>query len=325
MRHDICVVGAGWSGLSAATDLRDAGLSVLVLEKSRGPGGRCATRRQDGFAFDHGGQYFTARSPDFAGAAEEWRRLGLIAPWKPRVQVFGSRPALDRSRPAERHVAVPGMNGVLKYLAASLECRFGWRAERLEKDRSGWIVHGTEGLGCVHADRLLVTAPPQQTAQLLQGHSKLAMCVNEVPMSPCWALMLGFAEPLEAGFDAAFDNQGPLSWLARNSSKPGRSGEAWIAHANAQWSASHLEVSSADVAGILLEAFKDRIPEAASASPELISAHRWRYAMAPQPLNQSCLVDQSNGLAVAGDWCAGNRIEGAWRSGKAAAVALLST
>jgi predicted NAD/FAD-dependent oxidoreductase len=324
MSHDVCVIGAGWSGLSAATALRAAGLNVIVLEKSRGPGGRCATRRQGGFAFDHGGQYFTARAPAFAGAAEEWRRLGLVAPWQPRIHVFGSRPARGSSSPAERQVAVPGMNGVLRHLAGSLDCRFGWRVERLENDREGWTVYGAEDSDWVRASRLLITAPPSQTAELLDGHSELATRVAGVPMSPCWALMLGFKERLDADFDAAFDNRGPLSWLARNSSKPSRSGEAWIAHANAEWSESHLEESSAEVASALLEAFRQRIPEVTATPPELISAHRWRYAMAPEPLKEACLIDQPKSLVVAGDWCAGNRIEGAWRSGKSAAEALLN-
>ncbi|NDY94871.1 NAD(P)/FAD-dependent oxidoreductase [Wenzhouxiangella limi] len=322
MPHDVCVIGAGWSGLAAATELQRAGLDVVVVEKARGPGGRCATRRQDGFAFDHGGQYFTARSSAFAAAVEDWKRQGLVAAWAPEIHVFGRRPKLGQSSPAERLVALPGMNGVLKHLAGSLDCRFGWRAERLVHDGSEWNIHGASGAEPVKAAQLLLTAPPQQSADLLRGVSGLAERIAAVPMSPCWALMLGFEQPLEAGFDAAFDNDGPLSWLARNSSKPARDGEAWIAHASAQWSADHLEAPAEEVARALLAAFRSRVPAVAEVPPALLSAHRWRYALAPEPLNEACLVNQSRALVVAGDWCAGNRIEGAWTSGRAAAEVL---
>jgi len=39
------VIGAGMAGLTCATALRAAGHGVLVLDKSRGPGGRMSTRR----------------------------------------------------------------------------------------------------------------------------------------------------------------------------------------------------------------------------------------------------------------------------------------
>ncbi|MFN9939342.1 MAG: FAD-dependent oxidoreductase, partial [bacterium] len=43
--YDVVVVGAGVAGLACAGALRESGASVVVLEKSRGVGGRCATRR----------------------------------------------------------------------------------------------------------------------------------------------------------------------------------------------------------------------------------------------------------------------------------------
>lgn len=323
MPHDVCVIGAGWSGLTAAMALRSAGLDVVVVEKARGPGGRSATRRHNGFAFDHGAQYFTARSADFVAAAQGWKRKELVATWAPQIRVFGPRPEARQSSPAKRLVAMPGMNGVLKHFAGQLDCRFGWRAEGLACDGAGWTIHGAERTERIQAARLLVTAPPRQSADLLRGHSILAEHIEQVPMNPCWVLMLGFEEPLAAGFDAAFDNQGPLSWLARNSSKPGRGPEAWLAHADAQWSAEHLEEAAENIATVLLAAFRERVPAAARVQPVTLSAHRWRYALAPEPLNRACLVDRSCGLVVAGDWCAGNRIEGAWQSGRAAAAEVL--
>ena len=324
MTHDVCVIGAGWSGLTAAAALKQAGRDVIVVEKARGPGGRCATRRQDGFAFDHGGQYFTARSEGFAAAVAQWKRQGLVAAWEPRVQVFGQRPGNAGTPPGERLVGVPGMNAVLKSLATELDCRFGWRAGKLRHGADGWQILPDDNGEEIRARSLLITAPPEQTADLLAGHSELAKTVAAVPMNPCWALMLGFEHSLNADFDAAFDNEGPLSWLARNSSKPGRSGDAWLLHAGADWSGQHLEREPDWVAEQLLAAFQTRLPAAVQRKPVLVSAHRWRYALAPKPLKRDCLYDENLGLAVAGDWCAGNRIEGAWTSGRAAAQVLLT-
>ena len=320
--HEVCVIGAGWAGLSAAFELTAAGVDVVVLDKARGPGGRCSTRRHGDFAFDHGGQYFTARSEAFADAVRGWKQEGLVAAWRPRIRVFGRRPSNPGTTPAERLVGVPGMNAVLKRLSARLDCRFGGRVEELRRERNHWLVRRDRG-DEILARSVLLTAPPAQAAELLAGRSELAETASRVPMNPCWALMLGFDGPLDADFDAAFDNEGPLSWLARNSSKPGRSGEAWLLHAGPNWSRQHLEAEPDWVADQLLAAFHARIPSAAETTPALVSAHRWRYALAPAPLEQECLGEARQRLVLAGDWCAGNRIEGAWVSGRAAAAQLL--
>jgi predicted NAD/FAD-dependent oxidoreductase len=65
----------------------------------------------------------------------------------------------------------------------------------------------------------------------------LVALAGRAVMRACWALMLRFGAPVDLPFDAAFVNQGPLRWIARNSSKPGRSGEEmWLLHARAEWS-----------------------------------------------------------------------------------------
>ena len=94
-------------------------------------------------------------------------------------------------------------------------------------------------------------------------------------MCPCWALMLRFDAPLAWDLDAAFVNQGPLGWMARDSSKPGRPRhETWVLHATADWSHEHLEDDPADVARAMLKAFADL----GGAAPAAWTAHRWRYA-----------------------------------------------
>lgn len=56
---DVAIIGAGFSGLSAALSLRDGGKSVLVLEAQDMPGGRAKTEvHADGRAYEKGGQFF---------------------------------------------------------------------------------------------------------------------------------------------------------------------------------------------------------------------------------------------------------------------------
>jgi len=119
----VAVVGAGISGLSCATALAAAGVSVTVFDKGRGPAGRTATRRAV-VPFDHGAQYFTARDPTFQAEVARLMARGVVAEWTPRVV------AVDRvgsvPRPAtevQRLVGVPGMNAIAQALALSLDVR----------------------------------------------------------------------------------------------------------------------------------------------------------------------------------------------------------
>jgi hypothetical protein len=318
--RDAVVVGAGWSGLKAATELSEAGFDVLVLEKSRGPGGRSATRRADGARFDHGAQYFTARSAAFARRLQRWRDDGLVQAWRPRLAVLGDRDKHHDPEETLRFVAVPGMNAVCKHLAEPLDCRYEIRVAELQCDES-WRLTLADG-EVIEARRLVLTAPPAQAAALLGATDPLHDRLAAVAFAPCITAMLSFDEPFDPGFDAAFVNVDcPLSWVACNSTKPGRNGHDWVLHATGDWSRDHLEEGFDELAGRLADAFSRIVDESLPAT-RVRTAHRWRYAQALEPADDGAIVDAERRLAIAGDWLAGSRIEGAWTSGRKAGQAL---
>ena len=72
--RDIVVVGAGAAGLTAANELRRAGLSVAVLEARERVGGRLWTDVVDGQMLELGGQWV---SPDQSALIETIEDLGL--------------------------------------------------------------------------------------------------------------------------------------------------------------------------------------------------------------------------------------------------------
>ena len=80
-KADVLIVGAGMTGLTAASELQQKGHNVIVFDKGRGVGGRLASRRIGLATFDHGAQFMTGRDPRFAAAIEEWRRIGVVEEW----------------------------------------------------------------------------------------------------------------------------------------------------------------------------------------------------------------------------------------------------
>jgi len=320
----VAVVGAGLAGLTAARILDDQGHEVVVVDKGRGAGGRMSTRRDGDLRFDHGAQYFTARDPRFLRHVVAWRERGLVDAWQARIAVIGDGPAEALDSHQERFVALPGMSAVCSEIAGALpDCRFGWEAQAARFENGRWSI-GSAGGDRVEAEALLLALPPEQARRLCPG-SALDETLAGIRMLPCWAVMALFDRPLSTAWDAAFVNHGPLSWAASQAAKPSRpEAHAWVLHANPAWSLQHLEDEPGTVVERLLQAARD-LHGTQPVRVESVSAHRWRYAAAEQPLEAGALFDGSTRLVATGDWCHGSRVEGAFLGGAAAAGRLMAS
>lgn len=321
LTYDLAVVGAGLAGLTAARRAAAAGWSVVVVDKGRGPGGRMSTRRAG--PFDQGAQYFTARGPKFRAAVQAWAQAGWIAKWPLHLGVRDAQGLHEKPDDETRWVGVPGMSTPIAALATSLDVNFGTSIRRLVEHDNSFTLWSDDGTVAT-ARRCIVTIPAPQAATLLDPVApRLAARARTVEMAPCWAAAFEFESTVDVPFDGIFVNEGPLRWVARDSSKPGRPpGERWVAHAGPTWSQTHLEWSPSAVLTPLLDALSQAM-QVNLPGLESVMAHRWRYALSPQPLHCGALTDPAlPNLAVAGDWCAGARIEGAFDSGHAAFEAL---
>jgi renalase len=323
-RPRIAVVGGGLAGLMAACTLQDHGLRVTLFDKSRGVGGRMATRRAAGLTFDHGAQYFTARDDGFRRLVGSWCECGLVAPWPSLVGVLEDGRTHEAEPVTLRYVAVPGMNALGKYLAADLEVVRDTAIMRLERAAGTWVLVDSSGGRTDGFDRVVVAAPAPQAVPLLRDVSDpLAAAAAGVVYAPAWAVMLVPDDPLPVAWDALRFRDGPLAWACHDGSKPGRHGNAWVLHATPTWSAAHREDAPDDVADTLVAAFRDRLGLDTGTLLHR-DAHRWLYARVENPLRVGALWDAEAGVGACGDWCADARVEDACLSGQAVAARLLA-
>ena len=320
----IAVIGAGIAGLSCATTLQQGGFTVQLFDKSRSPAGRMSTRRGDGWQCDHGAQYFTARDPHFRAEVARWQVAGVAGLWQPRLQVIGGAALHTLGAPVERFVGTPRMTAPACLLAGNLALRRETTVRQLQRHADGWHLCSAEHAwlnACFDAVVLAVPAP-QAMPLLLQSAPELATLAGSAVMRGSWTLMLQFSAPVDLPFDAAFVNQGPLRWIARDSSKPGRSGkESWTLQANAQWSETHLDDDAGHVAATLLDAFA----ALGGPPPQACSTHCWRYADSDPALDIGYAWQPDSALGLCGDWLNGGKVEGAWLSGRAIAQQLLQS
>lgn len=297
----IAIIGTGMAGLAAATQLVRGGETVRLFDKGRGPGGRMATRRtklgEAEVAFDHGAQYFTARSLEFREVVDGWVSAGAAAEWG-----------------EGRYVGKPAMSSVIRAMAAPLDVTWGAQVSAISGAPGAWRLRMADGSSTEEFGRAVVAVPAEQAAVLLaKAAPELAAGAGSVQSAPCWAVMLGYAQATGMTIHDLEPESGPLGWVARNSSKAGRAGvETWVLHGRADWSVEHLEDAPETVAEALTAAFRDLT---GAAAPDLALAHRWRYARVMAALDEPFQFDAALGLATCGDWHLGARVEAAWTSG----------
>lgn len=322
--NSIAIIGAGLAGLGAGQELQRRGLLIKIYEKSRGASGRLSTRREDWAHFDHGAQYFTARDPRFLSQIERWQKAGIVAPWlfEPMTWRRGElRSSPDREN---RWVGVPGMSSLGRHMAKELPIKCETHIEEIQRRPDGWWLTDHHGVRHGPHAGLIISAPGQQTAELLPTASPLRASVARIKMQPCWAVTLAFKQKITKPWvQGIFCDHPQVRWVACNSKKPGRHGvpETWIMHMQPQWSAAHLHVTQPQLLAVAKQSLGEILQHSLPA-PEHTHVHRWLYAQPADEDGMDSIHDAHRHLAVCGDWTLGGRVEGAYISGLRAAGAV---
>ena len=317
----VAVIGAGVSGAACALKLQTWGFDVQVYEKSRGASGRLSTRRTDLWSADHGAQYFTARDQLFIEEVNRWIELGLVEEWQPKLGVYKEGSWSKSFSKDHRFVGAPEMTAPTKYLAKQLSVQYETTICGMKKSPQRWALSSLEhGLLSKQFDLVILAIPSPQVETLLKNTSgqvsnldKASKIANDSKMKSCWTMMVHFPHHSSFAFDAAFINQEPIAWIARNNTKPKRAGlDYWTVHASPEWSDAHLELAKEDVSVELLACMEKLGFNTLDAQ---VTMHRWRYASGSLESMIEYHYSAVDGLGFCGDWLHGGRVEGAWLSG----------
>ena len=310
----LAIIGSGLSGLVLANKL-DGKADITLFEKSRGVSGRMTTRYADPYQFDHGAQYFTARSEAFKEFLAPFIEAGVVVEWKPKVVTLSPNEEPYKRDWFEPHyVGAPRMNALAKALAEGREIQLQTEITTLKREVQGWMLRDKEGKLHGPFDWVISTAPAAQTHKLMPD----LLGEHSVTMTGCYSVMLGFADAPSLNWQAAVVKDSPIGWMAVNSSKPGRETDfSLLVQSTNEWAEAHIDDDLGAAELMLMDAICTLIPDLPVA--DHIALHRWRYADTPGPLGEDFLIDETAGLAACGDWCVGGRIEAAFTSANALA------
>lgn len=304
------------AGLSAARELTRQGWAVTILDKSRGVGGRMATRRMANSRADHGAQYFSVRTPAFRQLIDQLEAAYVAKAWDL------SEAGIEHPR----YLGTLGMSAIPKYLAQNLNIRLQERATLIEPDETGCRVT-TEAGNTYHADALILTIPAPQALTLLQD-SAITLpefdetALKNITYQPCLAVIALLNRPshipppglrvLEKnGIEKVTDNQ-----------QKGIAPEqpTVTIHATPEFSNAHLEGDLRAAGQNLLDQLTEWIPAESVAEYQV---HRWRYSLAEVRHPEGYLrCPTSFPMLLGGDGFGLGNVEGAFQSGLQMAQAL---
>lgn len=321
----VAVIGAGIAGLAAARTLNQHGVAVVVYEKSRGVGGRVATRRSNGFVWDTGATSIAPRGRAIERVIrQELSTDGLVEIARPIYVHEGLRVVPgDRSRLGTRFTYTTGTRTLAQRLADGLEIRLEQTIAELDRTGDRFLVEGDV------FDAVVLTPPVPQTAALLWGLDESRPLAPAV-YRPCLSVNLGFAAPNpDVPYWALIDGERshPLVWLSIESLKsPERAPEGHCAiglQFSPTFSRENWTRSEADLIQMAGE-FTERLFGPAYEKPVASTVMRWKYA---QPTGIASFDDvnpEGARLLIASDGLLGGHIEEAFDVGVLAAQRLLA-
>ena len=310
----IAIIGAGIAGLRCAQILQLHGINVSIFEKSKRPSGRISTKFMDDWYCDHGAQYFTAKTLIFLKEIDIWKQNKIIDIWNPKIYVYENDIFENKSSPINRYVGVPSMSEIGKFMAKNLNIHYSKLINKIEKKSEGWILHFNESKTCDSFNWVIMAIPAPQAYPLIKNYTyEIEPLMVQANMKGCWTMMIKFNNSQNINYDAAFINQGPISWLANNKSKPNRENfDIWTINTNSNWSQKNINLKPFFVKKKIIKSLKEFGFTFENYDYKI---HRWLYALSNKKVLKGSILNESKKIGICGDWLNGGRVEGAWLSG----------
>jgi predicted NAD/FAD-dependent oxidoreductase len=306
----VLVVGAGISGLTLARLLAQNGVKVSVFEKSRGLGGRLASRRGGGHVWDHG---IPSLNPEDIPPEVyvDWKKLEILQPRKDQEKLSWICPE--------------GITQLPKALEKGLTV---YRETKIETIRVGpggkvWMI-GDDSGGWHYGSQLILAVPAPQALALLDGafpHQMVSLkeSLSRIQYRPTLTVLATVNRKKFRNLNLKpFD---PIETIVDNGEKGVLQGEGSLTiYLNEKYSLKNFEVDENKVIAEITKLLGKR---------NQIEIHqqtlkRWRYSQVTQALEESYLSAKlTSPLFVIGDGFCGGGLKGALLSATALADKLL--
>lgn len=316
----IAIIGAGVAGLGVAYALRGTGATVTLFEKSRGLGGRAATRRKNGAIYDHGANYvkYSDGPVDNLITLPHAHLIVIDTP----VWVFDANGQIAPSDQQDslKWSYTTGITQLAKTLYAASDATLvsETRIVAFEREGQQWALLDEAGNAYGPFDALVLTPPAPQTLELINASAwhdpaKATLCnaLASVSYRSIFSFVLNYPFTLDLPWYAIVntDRQHPIGWLSREECKAGHvpvGQSLLIVQMAADWTVDHYDVSAEELLPQAAALVADLLNDARLAHPAWYDLQRWRYALPNNGLDPAALVPaEAQNLYCAGDGIVG--------------------
>ncbi len=342
MQPRIVIVGAGIAGLTCARVLHERGIEVRVLERSRGVGGRCATRRVDGEPVDHGLPFLHGRDPEFLRLLRDVDGATVIPDW-PRVRLGQGAPCQPAAFGGGHTVLAfrEGVSRLPKHLARGLHVSLGAEVTRLRltgpEDAPGPLELVLASGELLESDAVVLTMPVPHALGLLRTLDPIPEPVaRRVPTLelvrsvPTLTVIATYPRGIAApSWEAQLPESSRVihALLVDSSKRSPSAGVTLVIHARADYSRSRLDTPE----GVWMPQVLEEAARLAGEwvlRPVAAQGHAWHHAMVLGTSELSAPLSINLGTAFLG-LCGDafddrGGVEGAWHSARAMAARVVS-
>jgi renalase len=307
MIKDFIVIGAGISGLSIARKIKDQSLgSIRVIEKSRGVGGRIATRRALETRFDHGAQFYKVKN-EIYDFHQTWKRDGISHEWFTSIKGI-------------HYCSELGMTALTKNIASDIDISLSTEIKTIQHENNLWkLISTKDEVSLCHS--LIISSPLPQTAKLLEELSTHPLLNQEIykeikDISYTKALigLVTLDGDLEIGTNGYIEFQSGVFFSISDQKAKGVSNISAITITmSPTFSEDEFEHPDENILKKILNAFTESYPTAKIKDAEL---KKWRYCQ-PKTQTNSLFLEVAPKLFLIGDAFGGSSILGGIRSATA--------
>jgi hypothetical protein len=324
INFDVGVIGAGLSGLSCAKLLHSKGFKVLVLDKSRGIGGRLATRRLNNISIDHGLPYLSKQGELSEKLIQQLCGQNILQLWQGEVYELKHDNSLIKSMPIKHYFSPEGITSVAKFLAKDLPIKREAKVIKISQDSdNNWLLKLENSTEKIKSKYLVSAIPAPQALILIENSpnvnlsSELKQNLNSVAFYPRLVVMAGYSVKHQLpNWPAIKINNEDLMFIILDSSKRNNinnNESIFVFHSSSEFAYQYLDSDNLDLAAEKMLNHATELLKFQFNQPNWYQVHKWRYATVKNGLHQGYL--RENNLLFCGDWCRGNLLENALQSG----------
>ncbi|MAV95797.1 MAG: hypothetical protein CMG06_01450 [Candidatus Marinimicrobia bacterium] len=293
MIFDTIIVGAGMSGSYLSFVLKNTTKNILIIDKSRGVGGRMSTKPIGEDIVDYGCQYIKPKTDECSALTKSLEELGLVN-------------EIEIKKGEKVYISPFGMNKIPQYLSRGVSVVTNEKVEKINYQNKLWEID--TGSISLTSRTLVLTMPlPQVEELMVRCNIKIDQLPNVEYSSFYTSTFVSNVHHLEEiiGSDDTF------SWICNNKKKGLRNlNNVFTVNTSKIITRRLIEKEDPERKGFIA----GKINEAGFNSIVKLNIHFWKYAFSSNQNNIDYIFNSDTGLGICGDSFSVGRVDGAVRS-----------